>query len=269
MDENTLSENQYVQELFSILQDNGKDTAGLAALLGHVSEMEGFVKRADDKIAEMKSQLAEMKEVQNHPVKSALKNAIQTLEHKAREIKERLGELKHNIAEGCRAASDAFRSKGVSALDKLASYFHVKSGVQALDKNVRQAMNFCDKSVQQIENFSREYHAAGRAIKNIVRMLIGKEPIDATKEAGKLSKTLAAPYKAEKTALLKISELANATIQRLEQLETTAAEKRENRVREPKEPSLLQELAEARQLVEQRQLEIPTPERVIAKAAEI
>lgn len=69
MNENAepLMENQYVKELFSILQDNGRDSSGLSALLGHVSEMESFVKRAEDKIAEMKSQLAEMKEVQNAP----------------------------------------------------------------------------------------------------------------------------------------------------------------------------------------------------------
>ena len=54
----TLSQNEYVQELYSILQDNGRDTSGLSALIGHVSEMENFVKRAEDKIADMKSQLS-------------------------------------------------------------------------------------------------------------------------------------------------------------------------------------------------------------------
>jgi predicted RNase H-like nuclease (RuvC/YqgF family) len=103
-----LTENQYVQELFSILQNSGRDSTGLSALLGHVSEMESFVKRAEDKISEMKSQLAQMKEIQNHPVKNALKNTIQTLEHKVAEIKERLGELKHMLAEGCKSAVQAF-----------------------------------------------------------------------------------------------------------------------------------------------------------------
>ena len=96
-----LSENQYVQELFSVLQENGRDTTGLAALIGHVSEMENFVKRAEDKIAEMKSQLSEMKEVQNHPVKATLQTAIKNLELKVAEVRERLTELKNNIVEAC------------------------------------------------------------------------------------------------------------------------------------------------------------------------
>ena len=264
-----LTENEYVQELFSILQNNGRDSAGLAALLGHVSEMESFVKRAEDKIADMKSQLAEMKEVQNHPLKTALQNAIKTLEHKVAEIKERLGELKNNIVEGCKSAVQAFKDKGIAALDNLASFFHIKSGVQALDKSAKQGVSFCDKSVQQIDNLSREYHSAGRAIKNIGLLIIGREPHDRKKEAGRISKALAAPYKAEKAILLNVSGLANTMARRLEQLETTAAEKRAERVREPKEPTLLGELAEARELVEQRKRELPTPERVMAKAAEL
>ena len=130
MDENTvntprdapLEQNKYVQELFSILHDNSRDTTGLSALLGHVSEMESFVKRAEDKIAEMKTQLSEMKEVQNHPVKTALKNAINNLENKVAEIKVQLAELKSNIIEGCKNAVAAFKEKGISALDKLASF---------------------------------------------------------------------------------------------------------------------------------------------------
>ena len=107
-----LSENQYVKELFSILQDNGRDTSGLSALIGHVGEMENFIKRAEDKIADMKSQLSDMKEVQNHPVKAALQTAIKTLETKVAEVRERLSDLKNNIVEGCKNAVAAFKERG-------------------------------------------------------------------------------------------------------------------------------------------------------------
>jgi len=140
MDENTnvntssardapLEQNEYVQELYSILRDNGRETSGLSALLGHVSEMESFVKRAEDKIADMKSQLAEMKEIQSHPVKTALQSAIKNLELKVAEIKVQLTELKNNIIEGCKNAVNAFKEKGISALDKLASFFKIKTGL--------------------------------------------------------------------------------------------------------------------------------------------
>jgi hypothetical protein len=108
-----------------------------------------------------------------------------------------------------------------------------------------------------------------RHLKNLPRILIGKEPIDTAKGPGMLAKSIAAPYKAEKAIMLGISRLADAMGKRLEQLETTAAKNREGRGREPGEATLLGELAEAKGLVEQRKLEQPIKERPKTKAAEI
>jgi cob(I)alamin adenosyltransferase len=263
-----LAENQYVKELFEILDNNGRDTSGLSALLGHVSEMENFVKRAEDKIADMKSQLSEMKDVQNHPVKTALQNAIKTLEIKVAEVKERLGELKHNIVEGCKNAVVAFKEKGISALDKLASFFHIKNGLKAMDKSVAQSVDICNKSILHIDNFTKEYYSAGRAVKNMARIMIGKEPIDAKKEAGKLARAVSAPYRAEKTILLNIQKVIGAAIAKIEQLESRAAERQPKRVVE-KKPSMLAELAENLERVEREKLERAVPESVKTKGAEL
>ena len=180
-----LAENQYVKELFSILGDNGKDTSGLAALIGHVSAMESFVKRAEDKIAEMKWQLAEMKEVQNRPVKTALQNAIKTLERKVAEVKEQLGELKANIIEGCKSAAAAFKEKGIAALSNLASFFKVRNGLEDWKKNIDSTIRADDRAISKIKAFSAEYHSTGRHLKNMARVAIGKEPIDADKHSCK------------------------------------------------------------------------------------
>lgn len=257
----TLAQNEYVKELYSILQDNGRDTSGLSALIGHVNEMENFVKRAEDKIADMKSQLSEMKEIQNHPVKTALQRAIKSLENTVALMKERINEMKAGIIEGCRNAVQAFREKGISALDKLASFFHIKSGLKALGKSADENALSCDKSVARINEFSKQYHEAGRAIKNMARMFVGKDPVDTKKEAGILAKTLAAPYKAEKALMVQISKSANAMMERLEQLETTVADKREHRARETKSETLLGEVRKAQQLVDQRKREMPVTER--------
>jgi len=262
-----LAQNECVKELFSILNDNGRDTTGLAALIGHVSEMENFVKRAEDKIADMKNQLAEMKEVQNHPVRKALQNAIKTLENKVAQVKEQLAQIKDSIIEGCKNAVAAFKEKVISALDKLASFFHIKSGLNALDKTAVENAQSCDKSVARINEFSNQYHEAGRAIKNMARMIIGKDPIDAKKEAGILSKTLAAPYKAVKALMTQISKSAKSMAAGLENLETRANDSRDHRAHETKPQTLLGEVREAQALVEQRKLEIPAPERVKVKGA--
>jgi len=265
-----LAENQYVKELFSILQENGRDSTGLAALLGHVSEMESFVKRAEDKIADMKSQLAEMKEVQNHPVKTALQNAIKTLEHKVAEVKERITELKHNIVEGCKNAVAAFKEKGAAALDKLASFFHVKDTLKAIDKSMEQSVRQCDKTIANINEFASQYHTAGRAIKNMGRMLIGKEKIDAKKENGLLAKSVAAPYKAQKAALTGIKKAAVKAIAAIDRMEERQAERKTERQAERADkPDMLAKIAKNKERVEREKLELPTPEREKAKGAEL
>jgi uncharacterized protein YukE len=267
-----LAGNQYVMELFSILNDNGRDTTGLAALLGHVSEMEGFVKRAEDKIADMKSQLAEMKEIQNHPVKTALQNAIKSLEQKVEEVKRHLSELKGNIIEGCKNAAAAFKDKGIAALDKLATFFHIKSGLQNWKKDIDASIRIDDKAITQINTFAFEYHSAGRAIKNMARVAIGKSPLDSKKEVGKLAKALAAPYKAQKNILTKLKKSLDKAIASLDGLETKAAAKQGHRQAEraaAKKPSILGQLQENLALVEQMKRETPVQERLKTKGAEL
>jgi len=267
-----LTENQYVKELFSLLQESGRDTSGLDALLSHVSEMENFAKRADDKIADMKSQLAEMKEMQNHPVKTYLQNAIKTLERKAAEVRDMLSELKSNIANGCKNAVNVVKSQGVAALDKLASFFHIKSGLIGMNKNIDNMIRGDDKAVAKIEAFASEYHSANRHIKNMLRVAIGKQPLDAKKEAGKLAGAMAAPYKAQKAALMGFKKSIEKSVMRLEQLENSAAAILGHRQAErsaAKKPSLLASLQKNLALVEQAKREAPVRQIARIKGTEL
>lgn len=261
-----LEQNEYVQELFSILQENGKDAKGLSALLGHVNEMENFVTRAEQKIADMKSQLSEMKEIQNHPVKTALQNAIKSLEHKVAQVKEQISELKTNIIEGCKSAVTAFKEKGASALNNLAAFFHIKGGLQAINKSVEQTVAQCDKAIGGINKFAAEYHSGTRALKNMGRIIIGKEPIDAKKEAGILAKSAAAPYKAQKAAMNGIKKVANKAISTLDGMEERQAAKKQERA---KKPSLLGELAASKLIAAELNRENANRERTLTKGAEI
>ena len=257
-----LAENQYVQELFSILNDNGKDSTGLSALLGHVSEMENFVKRAEDKIADMKSQLAEMKEIQNHPVKTALQNAIKALETKVAEVKVAIAELKHNIVEGCKNAVHAFKEKGAAVLNNIAKFFRVKGALNAIDKSAEQCVKQCNKTITEINGFAANYHTAGRAIKNMARIMIGKEPIDTVKENGKLAKAFSAPAKAEKACWLGIRKQVDKMIAALDGMEERqAAKKAERKSERADKPDMLAKITKNKERVEQQKREMPTPER--------
>jgi hypothetical protein len=224
-----LMENQYVQELFSIMQDNGKDTKGLAELIGRVGEMEGFVTRAEQKIADMKSQLAEMKEAQGHPVRTALQSAIKALETKVAEVKERISELKTAIIDGCKTAVEAFKEKGAAALSGIAKFFHIKSALKAIDKTADSDIATCDRAVANINKFAQNYHEVGRGVKNMGLIIIGREPVDQKKENGKLAAAMALPYKAHKAALNGIKKAIGAMEKGLAQLDASVESQRAGR----------------------------------------
>jgi len=253
-----LMENQYVKELFDILNDNNRDSTGLSALISHVSSLEDFVKQAEGKITDMKSQLDSMKEVQNHPIKTALQNTIKALETKVAEIKVQISELKSDIIEGCKNAVAAFKDKGISALDKLASFFHIKSGLKSVSQNIDVNIKADDNAIAKIAVFSKEYHQTGRHIKNMGRVLTGKQPVDTVKEAGMLAKAVSAPYRADKRILLGMKKTVDKMAERLDQLEQNAATKREARA---DKPTLSVKLKENKELIRKMELEKPVPAR--------
>jgi predicted nucleic acid-binding Zn-ribbon protein len=263
-----LADNEYIKDLFAILQDYGRDSGGLSALLNHVGEMESFVRRAEDRIADMKTQLDAISEIQNHPLKAALQKAIKALEATVTEVKQRISELKDNIIDGCRDAMAAFRERGVTALDNLASFFHVREGLQAMKNNLVADMNVCDKSLADINSFAREYHSAGRHLKNMVRVAIGKKPVDVSKEAGRVAKAVSVPFKAHKAILSKLKNAVDSALGKLSQLENTELAKHAEREL-VKKPSLLGKLEANKERVAREQREKPVPEREIAQGVEV
>jgi len=224
-----LKDNSYVQELYDILEDNGKDTSGLTALIGHISDMENFAKGADKQIAAMKTQLDTMKEAQNHPIRTALQNTIKNIENKVDGIKSAITNLKTNFIEGCKNAVNSFKQMGITALDKITSFLRIKPALQAISKDCDFVIKRCDKAIANVETFAKEYHATGLHLKNMARMVIGREPLDKQKEVGKLAKAMCAPHRHEKACMNKIKSAAGKCIVKIEQLEKSAAAVRDGK----------------------------------------
>lgn len=263
------ADNPYVKELYSILHSNGKNTDGLSALLNHVAAMESFVKHAEDRIADMKTQLDEIKEIQGHPLKSVLQNAIKTLERVVAKVKGRIAAMKADIIDGCKNAVTAFKESGISALDRLASFFNVKDGLLSIRQSLDFAIKIDANAISKIEAFSKEYHSAGRAFKNMARVLVGKEPLTKKKESGMLAKAVSAPYVAEKTILTAMRRSVNKAITGLENLQTKAWEKKAARTAATKKPSIAERLDYNRLKIEQSKREHRVQERVAVKGAEL
>ncbi|GHU45727.1 hypothetical protein FACS1894120_1110 [Clostridia bacterium] len=262
----SLHQNEHVQELYKILQENGKDTAGLSALINHVGEMESFVKRAEDRISDMKTQLDSIKEIQNHPFKSVLQNAIKALENQVAKIKAGITKLKNAIISGAEKAVNSFKENGVIALNNLAKFFKVESILQSVKTDIKQTIRLNDNSLSKINAFSAEYHKVGLAVKNIARIAVGKQTKDVAKEAGILAKVISAPYKLQTAILKKAVKTADKAVAGIRQLGVTAAEKTAEK---PIKKPILERLAEKNELVKQQSREMKTPERAKMAGAEI
>ena len=219
-----LAKNPYIQELFGILKENDKDTAGLNALLSYVKQMEKSIKSSEKQLSEMKSQLSDMKEIQKHPVKYALNNTVQSLEKRLSSIKIQLDKIREGIVNGCKNTINEVKNNGIVTLDKLASFFHIKQGFEIIEKNSSASIQDCNKAINKIESFSKEYHETGLHLKNMFRVAVGKEPLDKAKEVGIIAKTMCSPYKLERKCAMANCETAKKVMTKLEELSKSSEE---------------------------------------------
>jgi cob(I)alamin adenosyltransferase len=263
-----LMENEHVKDLLDVLKRCGKDTSGLTSLINYVGEMEGFVKRMEDTISSMKTQLDSIQDKQNHPLKNYLTNTIARLEKKVASLKEQISKIKSQIVEGCKKALSAFKETGVSALTNLASFFRVKRDMIQYVNNLDYMINANKKTVSKIEAFTNQYHAAGAHIKNMARVAVGKEPLLSKKEAGKLSKAVSTPYLMHNKLLVKLKESTEKGIAGLEKMESKQAEKKAERELN-KKPSMLEKLAENKARVEQIKRSVPAVDRMKTQGLEV
>lgn len=216
-------ENEAVKELLALLKENqaqgGKE---LAAAIGQVAEME---KQLAGAVGELKTMREDLAQMQNHPMKVALQKSIIALQDRILTLRDNLAELKVGVIEGCKQALAEFKVRGVAALDNAARFFHIKSGLETMRDNLGKSIGIDEKAISKIEAVSAEYHEAGRHLKNMGRALTGKEAVQEAKAAGKLAKTIEAPYKAELACLHAMKKSVEKAIDRVSRLEQAAEKK--------------------------------------------
>ena len=251
-------ENEHVKELLAIMRENNEPTMrDLLAVLNQVGAMERQLDAAVNELAAMRRELAEAWE-QSHPVKTALQNAVKTLEKNVATLRERLDELKENIIGGCKNAVAAFKEKGISALDNIARFFKVKPLLENMRDTLNDSIKHDDKAIARIEAVSAEYHEAGRHVGNIGRAMMGKEAVQDVKPVGKLAKALEAPFRAERSCFVSMKKSVEAAIGSLARLEERAAERK---------PSIKQAMQTFNEQIAQAKKDAPAVERPWPAAA--
>ena len=153
-----LLENEHVKELLAILKENSVSSKDFLDVIGYVGAMERQLDAAVGELSAMRRELADMREEKNHPVRTSLQKAIQALENKITETRERLEAVKAGIVEGCKNAVAAFKEKGIAALDGLASYLHIRQGLEKVQESMDRNIHYDEQSMKKIAAVSTEYH---------------------------------------------------------------------------------------------------------------
>ncbi len=246
-----LMENEHVKELLAIMEANNMpDRRDLLAVLNQVSAMEKQLNAAVAELAAMRRELNKARK-QFHPVKTALQIVVEKLDENVAALRERLDAVKQNVIQGCKNAVDAFREKGIVALDNIARFFKIRPMLESMRDDLGKSIRFSEATISNIELVSTEYHEAGLHIKNMVRAMAGKEAIQDAKSVGKLAKALEAPFKAGHSCLSSMKKSLETALSRLAVLEQAAERK----------PSIRKTMQTLNEQIAQGKKDAPTAER--------
>ncbi len=246
-----LLDNEHVKELLSIMETNHVPTVkDLLAVLTQVSAMERQLDAAVTELAALRQELNAARE-QTHPIKTKLQNTGATLGKNVTVMRDKLGTVKQNVIDGCKNAMEAFRVKGISALDNISRFFKVRPLLNVIRDELNEGINVSRSAISKIETVSAEYHEAGRHIKNMGRTLMGKETVANAKPLGKLAKSLEAPFKAELSCLFVMRKSVRKAIIRLAALEQAAQRK----------PSVRKSIKTLEKQITTEQKSVPTSEK--------
>ena len=247
-----IAENEDVKELLAILRENNSpSTQDFLAVLQQVGAMEKQLDAAVKELSAMRQELKEAQE-QNHPVKTALQNAVIAMQGQVLDLRDKLNELKQDVIDGCKNAVAAFKEKGISALDNVARFFKVKPLLENMRDSLTKDIQRDDKAIAKIEAISTEYHQAGRHLKNMGRAMLGMEAVQEVKPQGKVAAVISAPFRAERSQFAAMKKSVENAISSISRLEDRAAEKK---------PSIKEALAVHSVQIAQAKKDVPTADR--------
>lgn len=246
-----VTENEYVAELLAILKNNNSpDHYSVTALLGQIAEMQKQLGATLQELAAMRRDLAEV-EKQSHPIRNTMQKAVIGMQARALDLRDRLGELKAAVIDGCKKAVEAFKEKGLAALDGIARFFKVRPILEAIHAGAEKSAQAADRAIVNIEAAGMRYHEAGRNLKNVGRALMGKDDISEATPNGKAINALTAPYHAARVSFNKIGNRTAVMAKDLKRLEEKAA------VRKPRVKTLLKKY---KKVIERESREAPKRE---------
>ena len=193
-----LSEQPELKELFTILDGNGmdKEKQEIESLVHYIESMEMGFSQVLDELKEVRGQL---EQIQDKGVKATVQRVVDKVETKVSEVKSQLVTVKNNLVNSAANAVDAFKKKGVAALQKTVNVMGIYSALSHVKLGLQNAVKSVNETISKIGTINSELHFIGEHSKNIGRTLFGRQAKEVT------------PHNPDKGVLEKIQKLFAAT----------------------------------------------------------
>lgn len=218
-----------VDEFFAFLQQNDRaqDAQDLSAVLGHVALLEKQLAGAIEELRGVRQELAKLQEP--GPIMAAWQKLADRLHIKIAAVHGRLRAVKGSITNGTRKTLAAVKQGGIAAVDGAVRFTHAKEMLQWCSQNLKGAAKDAADTARQVSQISRQYHEAGKHLRNFGRAIRGKEPLAQRKPEGALSLTTQAFFDNIRGVLAGSANNADKAVGLLDRLEQAAAKGKEDR----------------------------------------
>ena len=176
---NELNEHPQIAELMDTLEKNEmhKEKAEVQSLVDYIGDME---KTLTEMLDEMKNMRQEIELIHNNSLRNKCQNLVQKTEGKIKQGLALVIKVKDNFIQSAKNAVKAFKEKGKEAFHNAVKAMKVPETLDMLGKVFGKLSKEVEQDVMQVNAMQSELNNAKGHLKNIGRLLIGRE----TKDAG-------------------------------------------------------------------------------------
>ena len=219
-----LKDHAAIKEMLQLLEENGRkeEAVELARLIAVADSIVQQYDALYAKLEDLKQQVAALPEPR-HPVKDALSQTVQKVEHGATEALTWILTVREHIISCAETAVADFKREGVSALDQAVSALNVQYLLETMQEKIAASMNRVAESIQKLEAMGQELRSAGGHLKNAGRAMTGKETqtVDGGQE-GKIQAAMLVPLRAVQSMLVNLNKSVDTALGAVDRLSLAA-----------------------------------------------
>lgn len=169
-----LMEQPEIMELFRVLEENGltKEQKEVESLVKYLDGMEVQFGQVLEELRDVKEQLSQ---IQDGGVKASVLRIAEQAQGKVQEVGGQLNTVRKNLIQSAGNALQTYKEKGKDALRKAVSSMKIPSALTRIQEGLHGAVESMNRQADKMEVLNRELQVAGGHIKNVGRILRGKE----------------------------------------------------------------------------------------------